>query len=270
VVVKPLFTIPAGIQKRRPVRETLSCKELFQVRTDNRKPDQLRKIGITRNFTETPDGSVLVEFGKTRILCTAMVEEGVPPFLFNTGRGWISAEYAMLPGSSAQRKQRESRRGKPDGRSLEIGRLVGRSLRAVADLKLLGPRTIWVDCDVLQADGGTRTAAITGGYVALHDAVKSLVKKAQLKGWPLRSNVAAVSVGILKGEVNLDLNYAEDSQAEVDLNVVMTASGEYVEVQGGAERSTFNNDQLESMLGLARDGINQLIRLQNQALGVES
>lgn len=240
------------------------------MRIDNRNPDQLREIKITRKYTEAPAGSVLVEFGRTKVICTAVIEEGVPPFLMNSGQGWVTSEYSMLPASSPQRKQRESRRGKPDGRSLEIGRLTGRCLRAVSDMTLMGPRTIWVDCDVLQADGGTRTASITGGYVALHDAVKILSKKYGLKGWPLRSNVAAVSVGLLNGEPLLDLNYSEDSKVSVDMNVVMTASGEYIEIQGGAERDTFTQTQLDQMLGLARQGIKELIALQNEALGVPS
>ncbi|MBU0755299.1 MAG: ribonuclease PH, partial [Planctomycetes bacterium] len=201
-------------------------------------------------------------------LCTAIIEDGVPPFLINSGQGWITSEYAMLPGSSPQRKQREGRRGRPDGRSLEIGRLAGRCLRAVADMSLLGPRTIWVDCDVIQADGGTRTASVTGGFVALHDAVKALSKKHGLKGWPLKTSVAAVSVGFVKDEALLDLNYAEDSRASVDMNVVMTATGEYIEIQGGAERQTFTQAQLDQMLELARGGIEELIRFQNEALGV--
>jgi ribonuclease PH len=240
------------------------------VRSKDRRPDELREVRLQRRYTDAPDGSVLVSFGKTVLLCTAIVEESVPPFLLNSGMGWVTAEYAMLPGASPQRKQRESRRGKADGRSLEIGRLVGRSLRAVTDMKLIGPRTIWVDCDVIQADGGTRTAAITGGYVALHDAVKALCTREELKGWPLKSNVAAISVGILKGEPHLDLEYTEDSRADVDLNVVMTSAGEYVEVQGGAERKTFSDEQLSSMLNLARRGIEELVSLQNASLGKET
>ncbi|MFH1998237.1 MAG: ribonuclease PH [Planctomycetota bacterium] len=238
------------------------------MRNDGRQPDELRNIKITRKYTEAPDGSVLVEFGKTKVICTALVEETVPPFLFNSGQGWVTSEYAMLPGASPQRKQRESRRGKADGRSLEIGRLAGRCLRAITEMKLLGQRTIWVDCDVLQADGGTRTAAITGGFVALHDAVKALSKRTELKGWPLKSNVAAISVGLINDEPILDLNYEEDSRASVDMNIIMTAAGEYVEIQGGAERNTFTDTQLEAMLSLGRKGISDLIVLQNEALGV--
>ncbi len=240
------------------------------MRIDDRKPDQLREIKITRHFTDLPDGSVLVEFGKTMVLCTAMVEEGVPPFLINSGKGWVTSEYDMLPGSSRSRKQRASRKGSADSRCLEIGRLLGRSFRAVTNLKLIGPRTIWVDCDVLRADGGTRTAAITGGYVALHDAVKSLSKTVELKGWPLRSMVTAVSVGIFHGEPHLDLNYHEDSRAEVDLNVIMTDTGEYIEIQGGAEQKPFDSDSLATLLSLAQKGIADLIRIQNNALGVET
>jgi ribonuclease PH len=212
---------------------------------------------------------VLVEFGKTRVLCTAMIEEGVPPFMLNSGQGWITSEYSMLPGSSRQRKQREARRGRADGRSLEIGRLAGRCLRAVSNMAYIGQRTIWIDCDVLQADGGTRTASISGGFVALHDAVKALSKREELKGWPLRASVAAISVGIVNGEPCLDLDYFEDSRASVDMNVVMTSDGEYIEIQGGAERKAFTDQQLESMLSLARQGIEEVIRRQNEALGVE-
>jgi len=240
------------------------------LRKDSRNHDELRKIKLTRNYTDAPSGSVLVEFGKTILLCTALIEDKVPPFLMHAGLGWVTAEYSMLPGASPQRKQRDSRRGKVDGRSMEIGRLVGRSLRAVSNLKHLGQRTIWIDCDVLQADGGTRTAAITGGYVALHDAVKELSKKENLKGWPLKSNVAAISVGILDNGINLDLDYSEDSRADVDLNVVMTSADEYVEVQGGAERTTFSNNQLGEMLDMARKGIARLVQIQNNALGIES
>lgn len=240
------------------------------MRIDDRKPDELRPIKITRHFTEAPDGSVLVAFGRTMVLCTAIIEEGVPPFLMNSGKGWITAEYEMLPGSSPQRKQRAARRGSADGRSLEIGRLLGRSFRAVADLKLLGQRTIWIDCDVIQADGGTRTAALTGGYVALHDATKYLCKNVELRGWPLKSKIAAVSVGILRGEPYLDLNYHEDSQAEVDMNVVMTEAGEFIEIQGGAEQRPFDGKQLDALLNLARKGITDLFGFQNSALGVES
>ena len=241
------------------------------MRPDGRKDDELREIRITRGFTETPHGSVLIEFGRTKVLCTAIIEDGVPPWLYNKGKGWVTAEYSMLPGSSHQRKQRDSRRGKVDGRSLEIGRLAGRALRAVIKLDAIGSRTIWLDCDVLQADGGTRTAAITGAYVALHDALQHLQKKnALIKGWPLRSSVAAVSVGLQKGKVLLDLNYQEDSRADMDMNIVMTGSGEFVEVQGTAERGTFNREQLGEVLDLAAKGIKELTISQNKALGLSA
>lgn len=211
-----------------------------------------------------------MEFGKTIVFCTVSVEDGVPPFLMNSGRGWLSAEYSMLPGSSHQRKQRASRRGGVDGRSLEIGRLVGRSLRAVTNLKVVGQRTFWVDCDVIQADGGTRTAAITGGYVALHDALSSCKKMGKLGDvWPLRSSVAAVSVGRVNGKTFLDLDYKLDSQAEVDMNIVMTGSGDFVEIQGTAERGTFSHDHLEEFLELARKGIEELTGMQNTALEID-
>jgi ribonuclease PH len=236
-------------------------------RIDNREYDQMRPVRITRNYTANPNGSVLVEFGETKVLCTAMVEDGVPPFLLNSGKGWVTAEYAMLPGSSSPRKQRESRRGKPDSRSLEIGRLVGRALRAVTDLKKLGNRTFWIDCDVLQADGGTRTAAVTGGYVALHDAMTDMKRRKSLSKWPLRDSVAAVSVGIVKGALNLDLNYHEDSRAGADMNIMMTGGGDFVEIQGAAEKGTFNDQELAGILDLARKGIQELTEIQNRALG---
>jgi len=229
----------------------------------------MRAVRFTRGFTEAPHGSVLVEFGKTIVLCTAMIEDGVPPWLLNKGVGWVTSEYSKLPGSSPQRKQRDSRRGKVDGRSLEIGRLAGRCLRAVTRLDALGRRTIWVDLDVLQADGGTRTAAITGGYIALHDAASFLKEKnLLLKGWPLRPSVAAVSVGLSKGALLLDLDYREDSRAEMDLNIVMTGEGEFVEIQGTAEKGPFSKDQLDEAIGLARMGIEGLTRLQMESLGI--
>ncbi len=238
-------------------------------RKDGRKFDELRPVRFTPRFTEVPAGSVLIEAGKTIVLCTVMVEESVPPWLNNKGMGWVTAEYAMLPGSSHQRKQRDSRRGKVDGRSLEIGRLAGRALRAVTKLNALGQRTFWIDCDVIQADGGTRTAAITGSYVALHNALTKLKERQLLqKGWPLRSSVAAVSVGIVNGSVCLDLNYHEDSRADVDMNIVMTGTGEFVEIQGTAEKGTFSDSQLAEILAAGRKGINELLVLQNEALGL--
>jgi len=230
----------------------------------------MRPVRFQRGFTQNPAGSVLVEFGNTVVFCTVSVEDSVPPWMMNSGRGWLSAEYSMLPGSSHQRKQRTSRRGGVDGRSLEIGRLVGRSLRAVTNLKVVGQRTFWVDCDVIQADGGTRTAAITGGYVALHDAFTFCKKNGKLgDAWPLSSSVAAVSVGLVNGKPCLDLDYNLDSRAEVDMNIVMTGGGEFVEIQGTAERGTFGQSHLDEFLRLGRKGIEELTRLQRAALGIE-
>jgi ribonuclease PH len=231
------------------------------VRADGRAPDQLRPVTFTRDFLVHPEGSVLVEFGVTKVICTASVEDKIPSFLKGQGVGWVTAEYAMLPRSTNTRTQRESRG--PSGRSQEIQRLVGRALRAVVDRTRLGERTIWIDCDVIQADGGTRTAAITGAFVALADALARIpgldVKAA------LRDHVAAVSVGIVQGRPALDLNYGEDSTAAVDMNVVMTGAGEFVEVQGTAEQTPFGRPHLDAMLALAEHGIRQLIALQRRA-----
>jgi ribonuclease PH len=230
-------------------------------RLDGRAPDALRPVVVTRDFLVHPEGSVLVEFGVTKVICTASVEEKVPSFLKGQALGWVTAEYAMLPRSTNTRTPRENRG--PSGRSQEIQRLVGRALRAVVDRGKLGERTVWIDCDVIQADGGTRTAAITGAYVALADAV------ARVPGLDvsavLRDPVAAVSVGIVKGQPLLDLNYAEDSSAEVDMNVVMTGRGEFVEVQGTAEQTPFGRDRLDALLALAEHGIRQLVALQRRA-----
>ncbi|HEY5717089.1 MAG TPA: ribonuclease PH [Motiliproteus sp.] len=238
------------------------------MRPSGRQPNQLREVRITRNFTKHAEGSVLVEFGDTKVLCTASVERGVPRFLRGSGRGWVTAEYGMLPRSTGSRMDREAARGKQGGRTVEIQRLIGRSLRAVMDLERLGENTITVDCDVLQADGGTRTAAITGACVALKDAIATLAKAGNgaMKGNPFKETVAAVSVGIYKGMPVLDLDYAEDSKAETDMNVVMTAGGGLVEVQGTAEGKTFSRDELNSMLDLAAEGIAELVRLQQAAL----
>jgi ribonuclease PH len=232
------------------------------MRHDGRRDDELRPITFQRNFNDTPAGSVLVSFGQTRVLCTACVEDGVPPWLNNSGKGWVTGEYGMLPGSTGSRKAREGRTGRPDSRSLEISRLIGRALRAVVDRKCIPDRTIWLDCDVLQADGGTRTAAISGAYVALHDAVS----KASFKKWPLLGGIAAVSVGVVKDRVVLDLDYREDSRAEVDLNVVMTSESKYVEVQGSAEGDPFDEGQFTEMLALARQGIAEITMKQQLAL----
>lgn len=236
------------------------------IRQDGRRPDQLRSVSITRGFTSNPAGSVLVAFGNTRVLCTASVEEGVPRFKKDSGEGWLTAEYAMLPAATHERMPRESMRGKVKGRTHEISRLIGRSLRAAIDLRELGENTINLDCDVLQADGGTRTASITGAYVALADAVAHLQAAGLVPGNPLREPVAAVSVGLIDGEICLDLPYEEDSRAEVDMNVVMTASGNLVEVQGTGEHGTFTRAQLTEFVDLAATGCEKLFALQQEAL----
>jgi len=235
-------------------------------RIDGRKQNQLRTLRITPSYIKTADGSVLIEMGDTKVICTAKLEERVPPFLRNSGKGWITAEYGMLPGSSQQRIGRESSRGKVGGRTHEIQRLIGRSLRAVADLKILGERTIWIDCDVIQADGGTRTASITGAYVAVAEAVKSWLDKGKLLQTPIRDAVAAVSIGIVEGRILLDLCYLEDSVADVDMNFVMTGSGKFIEVQGTAESAPFTRKQMERMAEIAQDGIKELLKAQKQAI----
>ena len=237
------------------------------MRPSGRAPGDLREIVITRNYTRHAEGSVLVEFGHTRVLCTASVEQRVPPFLKGTGRGWITAEYGMLPRSTGQRMQREAARGRQGGRTLEIQRLIGRSLRAAANLDALGERTITIDCDVIQADGGTRTASVTGGYVALADAVAHLLRQRAIGTNPLHGYVASVSVGIYRGTPVVDLDYAEDSQAETDMNVVMNDAGAFIELQGTAEGHAFRSDELLAMLELARSGIGRLITRQQEALG---
>ncbi len=235
-------------------------------RPSGRSTDQLRDIRITRHFTRHAEGSVLIEFGDTRVLCTASVEETVPAFLRNTGKGWVTAEYGMLPRATHTRSRREAAQGKQGGRTLEIQRLIGRALRAVVDLKGLGERTITIDCDVLQADGGTRTAAITGGYVALVDAVSKLIDKGALRDSPIHGQVAAVSVGIWAGQPVIDLDYAEDSEAETDMNVVMNNGGGFIEVQGTAEGHAFRRNELDELLNLAANGIGQLLAKQLEAL----
>ena len=238
------------------------------IRHDNRTPAALRKINIQPGIAPHADGSVLIAFGNTQVICSAMIEDSVPRWMKEQGvtGGWLTAEYSMLPYSTISRKQRDSSRGKPDGRSTEIQRLVGRSLRAVVDLEKLGQRTLWVDCDVLQADGGTRTAAITGAAVAIELACQSLVKAGKLKFLPIKNRVAAVSVGIVGGEVLVDLDYSEDKDAEVDMNVVMTDKMDFVEVQGSGEESVFSADQLSEMLAAARIGIADLLEIQKAAL----
>jgi len=238
------------------------------MRPSGRKPDELRPVRLTRRYTRHPEGSVLVEFGDTRVLCTASVEERVPPFLRDTGRGWVTAEYGMLPRATNTRGEREAARGKQSGRTQEIQRLIGRSLRAVVDLSSLGARTIQVDCDVLQADGGTRTAAITGAFVAVHDAVSWLQDKNLISGDPVRDFVAAVSVGIHEGTPVLDLDYAEDAACGTDMNVVMTGAGRFVELQGTAEGEPFTSADLSALVALAENGIRRLITHQKTALGL--
>jgi ribonuclease PH len=236
------------------------------MRTDGRKPRQLRPLTITPGYLKTADGSVLIEVGDTKVICTAKLEERVPQFLRNSGKGWITAEYGMLPGSSQVRIGREASRGKVGGRTHEIQRLVGRSLRVIADLKRLGEKTIWVDCDVIQADGGTRTASITGAYVALREAVAAWLAKGILAADPIKDSVAAVSVGIIDGKVFLDLSYEEDSRADVDMNFVMTGSGKFVEVQGTAESAPFTGKQMERMTEIAQEGIRELLKAQKKVL----
>jgi ribonuclease PH len=236
------------------------------MRPGGRKPDELRAVRLTRGYTRHPEGSVLVEFGDTRVLCTASVEERVPPFLRDSGRGWVTAEYGMLPRATNTRGEREAARGKQSGRTQEIQRLIGRSLRAVVDLSSLGGRTIQVDCDVLQADGGTRTAAITGAFVALHDAVSWLQQRNLLTRSPIREFVAAVSVGIHQGTPVLDLDYAEDSACGTDMNVVMTGAGRFVELQATAEGEPFSQEELDALVELAAGGIRELIAQQKRVL----
>lgn len=235
-------------------------------RYDGREADQLRPVKITRGFTQNPEGSVLIEVGMTRVLCTASVEEKVPSFQKGSGLGWVTAEYSMLPRATQTRTPREASRGKLTGRTMEIQRLIGRALRSVVDFKKLGERTIWIDCDVLQADGGTRTASITGAYVALTDAIQYLIKKGSLKENPLQDSLAAVSVGKVEGVPILDLAYPEDSRAEVDMNVVMTGAGKFVEIQGTAEEVPFDRSELDQFLALAEKGIRELMSEQKAAL----
>ncbi len=237
------------------------------MRPSGRAPDQLRPVRFTRNYTRHAEGSVLVEFGDTKVLCTASVETGVPGFMRGSGKGWITAEYGMLPRATHTRSGREAARGKQGGRTLEIQRLIGRSLRAIVDQKALGERTITLDCDVLQADGGTRTAAITGSYVALRDAVARLLARSELAKSPLHGQVAAVSVGIYAGVPVLDLDYAEDSQAETDMNLVMTDGGAFVELQGTAEGHAFRRHELDQLIDLGAKGIKELLAAQDAALG---
>ncbi|AOG21590.1 ribonuclease PH [Acidovorax sp. RAC01] len=237
-------------------------------RPDNRPLDALRPVRITRHYTMHAEGSVLIEFGNTKVLCTASVEERVPPHKRGSGEGWVTAEYGMLPRATHTRSDREAARGKQSGRTQEIQRLIGRSLRAVFDLKLLGERTIQFDCDVIQADGGTRTAAITGAWVAAHDAVAGLLAAGKITQTPLLQPVAAISVGIVQGTPVLDLEYVEDVGCDTDMNVVMTGAGHYVEVQGTAEGAAFSRHEMDQLLGLAEKGIAELVELQRKALAM--
>jgi ribonuclease PH len=236
------------------------------VRPDGRQPDELRPITFERDFTDAAAGSVLVSFGDTKVLCTASVDDDVPRWMRGSGKGWVTAEYSMLPGSSPERIRREVDKGRPSGRTQEIQRLIGRSLRAVCDMDALGERQVVVDCDVLQADGGTRTASICGGYLALHDALTRVVTAGDLRAHPLTEPVGAISVGIVGGTPLLDLPYVEDSTAEVDMNVVMTGEGRFVEVQGTAEGMAFTRDELDQLLALAEGGIREIFALQAQLL----
>lgn len=235
-------------------------------RSDGRGPEALRPVKITRHYMKHAEGSVLIEMGDTKVICSASVEERVPRFLRNTGKGWITAEYSMLPRSTHTRTSRDSLTGRGSGRAFEIQRLIGRSLRSVADLNGFGERTIWIDCDVIQADGGTRTASITGAYVALVDAFQMMVKQGSAKKIPLKGSVAAISVGKVNGKIFLDLNYEEDSRAEVDMNVVMTGDGSFVEVQGTAEESVFTKEEMDEMTRVAEKGITELTRIQKEVL----
>ena len=237
------------------------------MRPSGRKPEELRPISLTRQYTVHAEGSVLVEFGRTKVICNATLEQSVPSFLKGRGKGWITAEYGMLPRSTGQRMRREATQSRQGGRTMEIQRLIGRSLRAVVDLGRLGENTIILDCDVIQADGGTRTASITGGYVALVDAVRYALEQGLLKEDPLLARVASVSVGICGGQPVLDLDYVEDSEAETDMNVVMNDNDQFIEIQGTAEGHPFDKQELDAMLGLARDGIRQLFAIQGDVLG---
>lgn len=238
-------------------------------RPDGRRPDQLREVRIERHYLQHAEGSVLISMGRTKLICTASVEESVPYFLRNSGQGWVKAEYGMLPRSTKTRTIRESVRGSVGGRTHEIERLIGRALRAITELQALGERTIIIDCDVIQADGGTRTAAITGGFVALYDAVNCLQQRGLVQGEVITDFVAAVSVGLVEGIPLLDLCYDEDSMAEVNMNVAMTGNGRFVEIQGTAEQTPFTYEQMERLITLAQRGISKLIELQRQVLGME-
>ena len=250
------------------ISEQLQNLGIKSLRPSGRKEDQMREVRITRNFTMHAEGSVLVEFGDTKVICTASVERGVPRFLRGSGQGWVTAEYGMLPRATGSRTGREAARGKQGGRTVEIQRLIGRSLRAAMDLNKLGENTITIDCDVIQADGGTRTASITGAYVTLCDAVNFLKqdKNGAMKGDPIKNQIAAISVGVFENTPVLDLDYAEDSKAETDMNVIMNSKGGFIEVQGTAEGETYSRDELNQMLELAEKGIQELFQKQREAL----
>ncbi len=237
-----------------------------KVRPDGRVADELRRVVITPHFVKHAEGSALIEVGDTRVICTASVQEKVPPFLYRSGRGWVTAEYGMLPRATTERTEREAAKGKQGGRTMEIQRLIGRSLRASVNPELLGERTFWIDCDVIQADGGTRTASITGAYVALVLALGRLYVDGNLPSWPVVDWIAAVSVGMMAGVPVLDLNYAEDSKAGVDMNIVATEKGRFIEIQGTAEGATFSDEEMQAMLSLAKSGIAQLIAKQREVL----
>lgn len=251
------------------IKEIVIEEDLRSVkyREDGRAENQLRKIRITRDFNLYAEGSVLIEFGNTKVICTASVSEKVPSFLKGQGKGWITAEYSMIPRATGERTQRESAKGKLSGRTMEIQRLIGRALRTAVDLDKLGERTVTIDCDVIQADGGTRTTSISGGYIALALAMKKLVENGVITESPIISNVAAISVGIVGGTPMLDLKYSEDSAAEVDMNVVMNGDGRFVEVQGTGEEATYTRAELNQLLDLAEAGINEIIELQNKIIG---
>lgn len=236
------------------------------MRKDGRQLNQLRPLKVTTPYLKFPEGSALIEMGDTKVICTATVEEKVPPFLKGENKGWVTAEYAMLPRATEVRTQRDATRGRISGRSFEIQRLIGRSLRSVVDLSLLGERTIWIDCDVIQADGGTRTAAISGSFIALYQALSTLVKNQKIPEIPINDFLAAVSVGVVNSEYMLDLSFEEDSSAEVDMNVIMTGSGQFVEVQGTAEKKPFDSNALEELLQLAKKGIGEIIEYQKSIL----
>ena len=239
-------------------------------RSDGRKPGVLRPVKITRNYMKHAEGSVLIEVGDTKVICSASVEERVPHFLRNTGKGWVTAEYSMLPRATLTRSSRESSTGRASGRTFEIQRLIGRSLRSVVDLTGFGEKSIWLDCDVIQADGGTRTASITGAYVALVDAFRKMVKKGTIGKIPMKDSVAAISIGKVGGSILLDLNYEEDSRAEVDMNVVMTGRGGFVEIQGTAEGAVFSKEEMDELIGAAQKGIRELTKMQKKALSLGS